>query len=298
MQPPDSQDISPKRQNIESWRVLAKTHLAGSSLPSHQHSTGQMVFATQGVMLIETAQGRWTVPPQRALWIPPNEPHAIEMLTETHMRTVYFHPDFMASCSAFTQRGIVHVVVASPMIKELVLGLFETERSNDMRALMAKLLLHALVETAFLPTYLPMPADKRIKNALSILMAKNDWRQSLDEVSAGAHMSSRTFTRRFASEVGMSFRDWRQRARLVKSLDLLALNQSTKSIAHNLGFASAAAYCAAFRDLLGCTPSEFRPIKHDPHEGWATDSARVAVTDESALIWPELANDDDVSLQW
>ena len=298
MQPPDSQDISPKRQNIESWRVLAKTHLAGSSLPSHQHSTGQMVFATQGVMLIETAQGRWTVPPQRALWIPPHEPHAIEMLTETHMRTVYFHPDFMASCSAFTQRGIVHVVVASPMIKELVLGLFETERSDDMRALMAKLLLHALVETAFLPTYLPMPADKRIKNALSILMAKNDWRQSLDEVSAGAHMSSRTFTRRFASEVGMSFRDWRQRARLVKSLDLLALNQSTKSIAHNLGFASAAAYCAAFRDLLGCTPSEFRPIKHDPHEGWATDSARVAVTDESALIWPELANDDDVSLQW
>jgi AraC-like DNA-binding protein len=277
MQPLDSQDISPKRQNIESWRVLAKTHLAGSSLPTHQHSTGQMVFATQGVMLIETALGRWTVPPQRALWIPPHEPHTIVMLSDTHMRTVYFHPDFIAGCSAFTQRSIVHVVVASPMIKELVLGLFETERSADMRALMAKLLLHALVETAFLPTYLPMPADKRIKNALSILMAKNNWRQSLDEVSAGAHMSSRTFTRRFTLEVGMSFRDWRQRARLVKSLDLLALNQSIKSIAHTLGFASTSAYCAAFRDLFGCIPSEFRPVKHGLREGSPEDCAMIAV---------------------
>jgi AraC-like DNA-binding protein len=262
MQPLDSQDISPKRQNIEPWRALAKTHLAGSSLPTHQHSTGQMVFATQGVMLIETALGRWTVPPQRALWIPPHEPHAIEMLTETHMRTVYFHPDFMASCNAFTQRSIVHVVVASPMIKELVSGLFETERSDDMRALMARLLLHALVETAYLPTYLPMPTDKRLKNTLLTLIAKNDWQQSLDEVSVRSHMSSRTFTRRFTSEVGMSFRDWRQRARLVKSLDLLALNQSIKSIAHTMGFASTSAYCAAFRDLFGCIPSEFRPVKH------------------------------------
>jgi AraC-like DNA-binding protein len=260
MQPLDSQDISPKRQNTESWRVLAKTHLAGSSLPSHQHNTGQMVFATHGVMLIETASGRWTVPPQRALWIPPHEPHAIEMLTETHMRTVYFHPDFIAGCSAFTQHSKVHVVVASPMIKELVLGLFETDHSHDMRALMAKLLLHALVETAYLPTYLPMPADEKIRNALSLVMTKNDWQQSLDEVSACAHMSSRTFTRRFTSEVGMSFRDWRQCARLIKSLDLLALNQSTKTIAHTIGFASSAAYCAAFRETFDCTPSEFRKL--------------------------------------
>ena len=244
--------------------MLAKTHLAGSTLPPHQHSTGQMVFATQGVMLIKTALGRWTVPPQRALWIPPQEPHAIEMLTETHMRTVYFYPNFIAGCSAFTQHNEVHVVVASAMIKELVLGLFDTEHSDDMRALMAKLLLHALVETAYLPTYLPMPADEKIRNALSILMAKNDWQQSLDEVSARSHMSSRTFTRRFTSEVGISFRDWRQRARLVKSLDLLALNQSTKAIAHIIGFASSAAYCAAFREIFDCTPSEFRkPGRYD-----------------------------------
>jgi AraC-like DNA-binding protein len=260
MQPIESQNISLKRQNTEPWRILAKTHFAGSTLLAHQHSTGQMLFAIQGVMLVETAKGHWTVPPQRALWIPPHETHAIEMLTETHMRTVYFRPDFIAGCNAFTQHSKVHVVVASAMIKELVLGLFETVRSDDMRDLMAKLLLHALVETAYLPTYLPMPTDEKLKNTLLTLIAKNDWQQSLDELSARSHMSTRTFTRRFTLEVGMSFRDWRQRARLVKSLDLLALNQSIKSIAHMMGFASASSYCAAFRDLLGCIPSKFRPI--------------------------------------
>lgn len=284
MQPLDSQNMSPKRQNLKSWRVLAKTHLAGSTLPSHQHSTGQMVFATQGVMLIETALGRWTVPPQRALWIPPHESHAIEMLTETHMRTVYFHPDFIAGCNAFTRHSKVHVVVASAMIKELVLGLFETERSVDMRDLVAKLLLHALVETAYLPTYLPMPTDKKIKNALSTLMTKNEWQQSLDEVSANSHLSSRTFTRRFKSEVGMSFRNWRQHARLVKSLDLLALNQSIKSIAHTMGYASTSAYCAAFRDLLGCIPSEFRSVKRGLREGWEADCAQIAEQEEKILL--------------
>jgi AraC-like DNA-binding protein len=31
-----------------------------------------------------------------------------------------------------------------------------------------------------------------------------------------------------------------------------------KAIAHTLGFASDAAYVAAFRELLGCTPHAFR----------------------------------------
>lgn len=284
MQPTESQNISPKRQNTEQWRILARTHFAGSKLPSHQHSTGQMLFATQGVMLVETSKGCWTVPPQRALWIPPHETHAIEMLTETHMRTVYFSTDFIAECYGFTQHSKVHVVVTSAMIKELVLGLFETDHSENMRDLMAKLLLHALVETAYLPTYLPMPTDAKLKNALLILIGNNDWQQSLDEVSARSHISSRTFTRRFKVEVGMSFRDWRQRARLVKSLDLLALNQSIKSIAHTMGFASTSAYCAAFKDLLGCIPSEFRSIKHGVREGWAEDSARISEKEEKILI--------------
>lgn len=43
---------------------------------------------------------------------------------------------------------------------------------------------------------------------------------------------------------------------------------------------------------------EIRPLKRNPREGWATDSARIAQQDGDALAWPEFANENDASLQW
>lgn len=252
--------ISPKRQRENPWLVLAKTHRAGTTLPRHQHETGQLVFAISGVMLIEAGQSWWTVPPQRALWVPPRQPHSIQMLSNTEMRAVYFASPLMEQATGIAQRNDVHVVVASPLIRELVLGLFDEQRCQDMRHLMAQLLLHALRETECLPTDLPMPTDLKLRKALTTLMTNNDWMLPLNDVAARVAMSERVFTRRFTADVGISFRAWRQRARIIASLDLLALNHSTKAIAQKAGFATSAAYASAFRKLLKCTPSRFRDI--------------------------------------
>jgi len=251
------QNIAPVRQDAGLWSVLAKDHQPGTILPQHQHRTGQLVFAVSGVMQIETGQGRWTVPPQRALWVPPQQPHAIQMLSCTEMRTVYFQPPLIEQCAGFIRRNEVHALVAAPLIKELVLGLFDLQRSQDMRYLMVQLLLHALGETGYLPIYLPMPSDARLRSTLIQLIADNSWFLPIAEVACLAAMSERTFTRHFTQEVGLSFRVWRQRARIIASLDLLASNHSVKSIAHTLGFMSPAAYSAAFREILGCAPTMF-----------------------------------------
>ena len=255
----ESQKISTKRQYADGWSVLAKHHARDARLPQHQHATGQLVFAVSGVMRVDTGPSRWIVPPQRALWVPAQQPHAIQMLSATEMRTVYFDPAWIAQCEGFVRAGEVHVVVASRLVQELVLGLFDAQRSPVMRGLMARLLLHALRETPCLPTHLPMPEDARLHAALVQLMASPQWRMPMETVAAHAAMSARSFSRRFGAEVGLSFRDWRQRARIIASLDLLAANRSTKSIAHALGFASPAAYVAAFRAVLDCTPGSFRP---------------------------------------
>ncbi|WP_317205788.1 helix-turn-helix transcriptional regulator [Janthinobacterium sp.] len=255
---PERQEISPTRQNGDLWSALAKRHPQGALLPPHQHRAGQLIFATSGVMQVKTGQGHWTVPPQRALWVPPQHPHAIQMFSDTEMRTVYVQPALIGQCTGFARHRQVHALVASPLIKELVFGLFDTRRSHDMRELMAGLLLHALGEAATLPTYLPMPSEARLRTALTELMASNNWLLPMDEVASRAAMSGRTFTRRFSAEVGLSFRQWRQRARIVASLDLLAAHRATKFVAHAMGFASSAAYVAAFREVLGATPGTFR----------------------------------------
>jgi AraC-like DNA-binding protein len=253
-----SLNISPKRQDANPWRVLAKNHPAGTTLARHHHETGQLVFAVSGVMLIETGRSRWTVPPQRALWVPPRQPHEIQMLSNTEMRTVYFAPPLIEQSVSIVQLSGVHVVTASPLIRQLVLGLFDEQRCHDMRGLMVQLLLYALREAKCLPTDLPMPVDVKLRDALVTLIAANDWSLPLNEVAARVAMSERVFTRRFTADVGINFRAWRQRARIIASLDLLASNRSTKVIAHRLGYANPAAYVSAFRDLLECTPSMFR----------------------------------------
>ena len=43
---------------------------------------------------------------------------------------------------------------------------------------------------------------------------------------------------------------------------------------------------------------EIRPLKRNPREGWAADSARLAQHAGDALAWPEFASENDASLQW
>jgi len=253
------QNTSLKRQPTEAqWRVLAKHHLRGTVLPKHQHQTGQLVYALNGIMLVETQWSRWTIPPQRALWIPPQQPHSIRMLSHTELRTVYFEPTLLALCKRFERQTSVHAIVVSPLIRELVLGLFPDRADMEMQGLMARLLLHVLHEVAPLPTDLPMPTDAGLHTAVSRLLATPSTQLSLADVADMAAMSERTFTRRFTADVGMSFRVWRQRARIIASLDLLAAQQSIKFVARAMGFSSTAAYATAFRNLLDRTPTEFR----------------------------------------
>jgi AraC-like DNA-binding protein len=238
--------------------MLAKTHESGALLPTHQHRSGQLVFAISGVMQVHTDDSQWTIPPQRALWVPARQPHAVRMLSRTLMRTIYIRPDVVSRCKGFPRSDEVHVLTASPLIKELVLGLFDTRRSADMHRLMVQLLLHSIGEAECLPIRLPMPTSEPLRQAAAALLSQGRWQLTLGDTADIAAMSERSFTRHFSAEVGMSFRAWRQHARLVASLDMLASPRSMKQIAHALGFASSAAYITAFGRLMGCTPTSFR----------------------------------------
>jgi AraC-like DNA-binding protein len=69
---------------------------------------------------------------------------------------------------------------------------------------------------------LPMPVDERLHRVACDIIANNLWDLPMERLAERAAMSERTFSRLFINDTGFSFRNWRQRARICASLDLLA----------------------------------------------------------------------------
>ncbi|MNT83546.1 HTH-type transcriptional regulator ChbR [compost metagenome] len=68
--------------------------------------------------------------------------------------------------------------------------------------------------------------------------------------------SEKTLTRAFQRETGLSFRQWRQRLRLLAALQPLERGASVTEVALASGYESPSAFIAAFKGLFEVTPGE------------------------------------------
>lgn len=104
-----------------------------------------------------------------------------------------------------------------------------------------------------------MPRDRRLVRLADQLLADPARDDTLEGWGAAVGASARTLARRFREETGMSFAEWRQRARLVLALARLAEGEAVGSVALGLGYRSASAFTAMFRRTIGHAPATYRP---------------------------------------
>ena len=83
--------------------------------------------------------------------------------------------------------------------------------------------------------------------------------RDLDDFAKVAGASVRTLARLFATETGMSFRQWRRQLRMTEALALIAQGIPPARVAAAVGYASAPAFGAAFRETFGTTPAAGAP---------------------------------------
>jgi len=256
---PGSIDKAPRHDEATGWSSTAISYQRGDTDPHHYHVEGQLLFATKGVMLVETENDRWVIPPQRALWLPPLQTHSYHLLSHTDLRAIYFSRSLIAECANFEKSNQVHVITATALVKELIAGLFSEDYNRPSQRKMALLLLEILSEAPPLAAELPMPLDERLSCAAKELLVNHRWEASLSDLAFIAAMSERIFSRLFIKDTGFCFRTWKQRARICASLDLLANDIPIKQVAYQLGFSCPPAFTAAFRSILDSTPRDFLP---------------------------------------
>ncbi len=182
------------------------------------------------------------------------------------MRTIYIRPDAvppeLKSCC---------VVGVPPLLRELILAVVHMpiDYDDDGRdGLVVRLLLQEMKPLPLVPLHLPMPNDRRLAR-----ICTGSWRIHLTKPrsSPGAGRSVRAnapssgcFRKKLASPTAC----WKQQARLMSAVRLLAEGKHVTDISLQLGYESPSAFSAMFRRALGMTPTEyFREAPRAEHSG-------------------------------
>ncbi|MCC7272505.1 MAG: helix-turn-helix transcriptional regulator [Alphaproteobacteria bacterium] len=236
--------------------AMPKDFAPGHVIAPHSHPRAQLVHAVAGLMWVEVPAGTWAVPPRCALWIPAGVRHSLRMVGAVAMRTIYVDTAAVADLP----RGCT-VIEVSPLLRELIVAATaepveydEAGRGGHIIAL----LLDELRAAPTAPVHLPMPRDRRLARLCAALLAAPARDDTLEDWGAAVGASGRTLARRFRAETGMSFAQWRRRARVVLALARLAEGEAVGSIARALGYASPSAFTATFRRTIGRAPGAYR----------------------------------------
>jgi AraC-like DNA-binding protein/quercetin dioxygenase-like cupin family protein len=235
--------------------AVALDYQDGDHVTPHAHREAQFLYAAQGLMRLVTEAGAWVIPPSRAVWIPPGIVHQIFMSGAVAMRTLFIAPD-----AAPPTLDACCVLAVPPLLRELILRLVALERQgtdDEHRRLVQRLILHEIAALERMPLHLPMPRDRRLQAICLALLEAPDSTRTLDDWSLQVGASTRTLTRLFAQELGMTFNDWRQQLRLTEALPRLLAGHSVQQVARDLGYGSGRAFSAMFRRLLGENPREY-----------------------------------------
>jgi AraC-like DNA-binding protein len=238
---------------------LARRYKKGVRLDPHMHREAQLVFAIKGTMQVTTPGGRWLVPPNRAVWVPARLEHAIDVLADIEMRTLYFDLAWLSRHGNSTSLKAEFVVRVSPLLHQAILALFDGRGDPERTDLLVRLAVLELHQAEDPTTFIPLPQEARCRRAAELVLADPAGLHEIDALARQVGTSARTLSRLFAAETQLSFKSWCQRARIAAAIEKLSMDPklSRKQMAADLGYANLSAFSHAFRQVTGKTPTEF-----------------------------------------
>jgi AraC-like DNA-binding protein len=109
------------------------------------------------------------------------------------------------------------------------------------------------------PVTVPAGRSRELRRALALTGERFGGDCRFEDIARDVGLVPRSLARRFEDECGMPWRTVVRRMRVLRAIEELALGEdSVTTIAHAVGYTSLSAFNAAFRDLTGRTPTQYR----------------------------------------
>ena len=248
--------VNPVRQEACAFaREFAEAPPSELSVDRHY-----LLCASRGALRLEAQGQMWVLPPARAALIAAGEPIQVAIPQPVTTSSVLFDPGF-----APEPAEPLTVFDLTPLARALVTECVEWPDAGEPLPPYARSIFGALAAVAWRlaehPSTVTVPAGRspELRRALALTDDRLAAEPRFADIARDVGLAPRSLARRFEDECAMTWSAVLRRMRVLRAIEKLAADgSSVTAIAHGVGYTSLSAFNAAFRDLTGRTPSQYR----------------------------------------
>jgi AraC-like DNA-binding protein len=219
-----------------------------------------LLCASAGALRLEAQGQAWLLPPARAALIEAGRPIQVSIPQPVTTASILFHPEFAPSPPA-----PLTVFDLSPLARALVTECGAWGESNQPLTSYAEALFAALAAVTWRlaerpsPVVVPTGRSTELRRALQLTEQQLGGEIRFEDVADNVGLAPRSLARRFEEETAMTWRAVLRRMRVLRAIEELATGDTpVTTIAYMVGYTSLSAFNAAFRELTGRTPTQYR----------------------------------------
>lgn len=222
---------------------------------THAHPRAQLLYATTGVMKVVVENQIWVVNPLQGLWLPSYIEHQVDFQKDVTLYSVFIDSSLTNTLPQSSFSFDISCFLKELLFKIISFG--SVENFSDSQRRIMDVFLDEIKEIRPGATFLPMTNHPKLKTVVEALMNDLSSKSKIAYYADLISMSSKTLSRLFAKELGMTFSDWRTRLKLLEAIKRLGEKQSVKEIAFDLGYEDTSAFIFMFKKNLGQTPATY-----------------------------------------
>lgn len=225
----------------------------------HFHDVHEIEYACRGMVEVRTGAGHYLLPPHQAAWIPAGLHHQTTLNAGARTLAVLFEPRLVPAAG-----DRVRIIAVPALLREMMLYSVRWPISRTGPGAEADSFFQALgyvVGEALddeRPLHLPVSDDPLVAAAADYTRAHLD-NVTVSDVTRAVGVSERTLRRIFSTHLGISWRSYLLRARVLRSMALLAQpDRSVLEVSIAVGFDDVGAFAPSFARHCGETPSAYK----------------------------------------